>query len=78
MRCTDRVSRKVDQKKQAEMMQRYEEILKFMKQYGYDVTIHPAFTENIINLYGIMKEYPPSNSPEMPRLCVSANLKKIS
>lgn len=75
---TDRVSGKVDVKKKADMMQRYEDIMSTLKQYGYDVAVHPTFSENIVNVYGIMKEHPPLNSPEMRSLCDPANLKKIA
>ncbi|XP_044151299.1 speriolin-like protein [Bufo gargarizans] len=75
---TDHESGKVVERKKAEMMQRYEDIMNLMKQYGYDVAVHPTFSENLVNVYGIMKEYPPSNSHEMRSLCDPANLKKIA
>lgn len=72
------MSGRVDVKKQADMMQRYEELMSTLKQYGYNTDVHPTFSENLINVYGIMKEYPPLNSPEMRSLCDPANLKKIA
>ncbi|XP_075684116.1 speriolin-like protein [Rhinoderma darwinii] len=75
---TKSVSGKVDERKQAEMMKRYEDIMNTLKQYGYDVAVHPNFSENLVNVYGIMKEHPPSDSSEMGSLQDPANLKKIA
>ncbi|XP_072007518.1 speriolin-like protein isoform X1 [Engystomops pustulosus] len=75
---TDPATGNVDEKKRTSMTQRYDEIMKTLKQYGYDMAIHPTFSENMVNAYGIMKQHPPSDSTEMHSLCDPENLKKIA
>ncbi|XP_072007633.1 speriolin-like protein isoform X2 [Engystomops pustulosus] len=76
--ATDPATGNVDEKKRTSMMQRYDEIMKTLKQYGYDMAIHPTFSEKMVNAYGIMKQHPPSDSTEMHSLCDPENLKKIA
>ncbi|XP_056374597.1 uncharacterized protein LOC130272744 isoform X2 [Hyla sarda] len=75
---TDCITGRVDEKKQAEMMQRYVDTMSTLQECGYDTALHPAFSENVVNVYGIMKEYPPAGSPEISSLCDLDNLKKIA
>lgn len=35
-----------------------------LKQLGYKITLHPHFTEFIVNTYGILKERPAENSTQ--------------
>ncbi|KAM4608080.1 speriolin-like protein [Discoglossus pictus] len=74
----DRQTGQEDTKKKDEMNKRYEEVLEKLKANGYDPQIHPAFSEYIVNVYGIIKEYPPPGSPDMKNICDPDNLKKIA
>ncbi|KAG8546269.1 hypothetical protein GDO81_019361 [Engystomops pustulosus] len=47
--ATDPATGNVDEKKRTSMMQRYDEIMKTLKQYGYDMAIHPTFSEKMVN-----------------------------
>ncbi|XP_072010735.1 speriolin-like protein isoform X2 [Engystomops pustulosus] len=76
--ATDFATGNVDEMKQTDMMQRYDGIMKTLKPYGYDIDIHPTFSESLVNAFGIIKEYPPADSTEMQRLCDPENLKKIA
>lgn len=46
------------------MMQRYANIMNQLKPLGYDPDIHPAFTEYIVNTYGILRERPDTTGTE--------------
>ncbi|XP_072007250.1 speriolin-like protein isoform X2 [Engystomops pustulosus] len=76
--ATDPATGNVDEKKRTSMTHRYDEMMKTLKQYGYDMAIHPTFSENMVNAYGIMKQHPPPDSTEMHSLCDPENLKKIA
>ncbi|XP_075067506.1 uncharacterized protein LOC142157885 [Mixophyes fleayi] len=67
----------VKEKKLADMTKRYEDIMTKLKQYGYDADLHPAFSEHIVNVYGIIKEHPSLDTPEMQNLSDPDHLKKI-
>ncbi|KAJ6661498.1 hypothetical protein lerEdw1_014407 [Lerista edwardsae] len=46
------------------MLQRYADIMSQLKPLGYDPDIHPAFTEHIVNTYGILRERPDTSGAE--------------
>ena len=47
---------KVDEGYRLQLSQRYTELMAKLKQLGYSMTLHPPFTEFIINTYGILKQ----------------------
>ncbi|XP_030046043.1 speriolin-like protein [Microcaecilia unicolor] len=62
---TNRQLNKVDNTKRSEMMKRYTEIMNKLQEYGYDPKIHPQFSEDLVNTYGILKELPQPGSSEL-------------
>ncbi|XP_058030728.1 speriolin [Ahaetulla prasina] len=46
------------------MMDRYNEIMNRLKPQNYNPTIHPQFTEHIVNTYGILRERPDAAGSE--------------
>uniref|UniRef100_A0A8C7L9T9 Speriolin C-terminal domain-containing protein n=2 Tax=Oncorhynchus kisutch TaxID=8019 RepID=A0A8C7L9T9_ONCKI len=69
---------KVDEGYRLQLSQRYTELMAKLKQLGYSMTLHPPFTEFIINTYGILKQRADSysarelgyNSPDFLRRVV--------
>ncbi|XP_054841928.1 speriolin-like [Eublepharis macularius] len=48
----------------ASMMERYNSIMTQLKPLGYDPSVHPRFTEQIVNTYGILRERPDMRATE--------------
>ncbi|XP_042345490.1 speriolin-like [Plectropomus leopardus] len=55
---------KVDDGYRLHLTQRYADLMERLNQLGYKPTLHPPFTEFIVNTYGILKERPCENSPQ--------------
>nr|XP_056712033.1 speriolin-like protein [Euleptes europaea] len=55
----------VDEKKYQVMTQRYLDLIAHLEKMGYHTDIHPAFSEFLINTYGILKERPDLSSDPM-------------
>ncbi|KAF0045329.1 hypothetical protein F2P81_001858 [Scophthalmus maximus] len=53
---------KVDEGYRLHLTQRYAGLMEQLNQLGYKKTLHPLFTEFIINTFGILKERPGQNS----------------
>ncbi|XP_035528799.1 speriolin-like protein [Morone saxatilis] len=53
---------KVDEGYRLHLTQRYANLMESLHQLGYKAALHPAFTEFIVNAYGILKERPGENS----------------
>ncbi|KAJ8004816.1 hypothetical protein DPEC_G00140230 [Dallia pectoralis] len=49
---------KVDEGYRLQLSQRHIELMDRLNQLGYNTTLHPPFTEFIINTYGILKQRP--------------------
>ncbi|KAM4045351.1 speriolin-like protein [Anomaloglossus baeobatrachus] len=47
---------KVDEKLRYELYQRYNHTMDELRKFGYNPTVHPHFTEYIVNTYGITKD----------------------
>uniref|UniRef100_A0A3B4TP99 Speriolin C-terminal domain-containing protein n=1 Tax=Seriola dumerili TaxID=41447 RepID=A0A3B4TP99_SERDU len=54
----------VDEGYRLHLTQRYTDLMERLKQLGYKITLHPAFTEFTVNTYGILKERPAENSTQ--------------
>ncbi|XP_029359625.1 speriolin-like protein [Echeneis naucrates] len=61
---THPLSGQVDEGYRLHLTQRYAHIMEQLKRLGYKTTLHPPFTEFIVNTYGILKERPTDNSPQ--------------
>lgn len=46
----------VDKGYQLHLTQRYSDLMKQLSQLGYKTNLHPAFTEFIVNTFGILKD----------------------
>ncbi|KAG7507733.1 hypothetical protein JOB18_043056 [Solea senegalensis] len=55
---THPLSGKVDEGYRLYLNQRYTDLMEQLKQLGYKITLHPAFTEFVVNTYGILKDKP--------------------
>ncbi|KAM9404291.1 uncharacterized protein ACWYII_028239 isoform 2-T2 [Salvelinus alpinus] len=55
---------KVDEGYRLQLSQRHAELMAKLKQLGYSMTLHPPFTEFIINTYGILKQRADSYSAQ--------------
>ncbi|XP_063735739.1 speriolin-like protein [Eleginops maclovinus] len=55
---------KVDEGYQLHLTQRHGDLMKKLNQLGYKTELHPAFTEFIVNNYGILKERPGESSDQ--------------
>ncbi|XP_047455035.1 speriolin-like protein isoform X2 [Mugil cephalus] len=53
---------KVDEDYRLHLTQRHADLMDRLKQFGYKTTLHPPFTEFIVNAYGILKERPSEHS----------------
>ena len=51
---------KVNENHQLQLSQRHAELMSRLNQLGYCSSLHPPFTEFIINTYGILKQRPNS------------------
>ncbi|KAF7669440.1 hypothetical protein LDENG_00186400 [Lucifuga dentata] len=49
---------KVDEVQRFQLFQRYADLTEELNRLGYNSTLHPSFSEFIINTYGIMKQKP--------------------
>ncbi|XP_044063368.1 speriolin-like protein [Siniperca chuatsi] len=49
---------KVDEGYRLHLAQRYADLMERLNQLGYKTTLHPPFSEFIVNTYGILKERP--------------------
>ncbi|KAM4047193.1 speriolin-like protein isoform 1-T1 [Anomaloglossus baeobatrachus] len=47
---------KVDEKLRYELYQRYNHTMDELRKFGYNPTVHPHFTEYIVNTYGVTKD----------------------
>lgn len=54
----------VDEGYRLHLTQRYADLMERLTQLGYETTLHPPFTEFIVNAYGILKERPGEYSPQ--------------
>ncbi|XP_059579592.1 speriolin [Alligator mississippiensis] len=54
----------VDEVQCAAMAQRYTALMQRLSRMGYDPRMHPAFTEHVVNSYGILRERPELSSAE--------------
>ncbi|XP_060088086.1 speriolin-like protein [Heteronotia binoei] len=52
----------VDEKKFRAMTQRYLDLITHLEKMGYNIDVHPVFSEFLINTYGILKQRPDLNS----------------
>lgn len=55
---------KVDEGYRLHLSQRYDELMERLNKLGYKATLHPQFSEFIVNTYGILKERPGENSTQ--------------
>ncbi|KAG8010120.1 Speriolin-like protein [Nibea albiflora] len=55
---------KVDEGYRLHLSQRYAELMETLNKFGYKTTLHPQFSEFIVNTYGILKERPGENSAQ--------------
>ncbi|MEE6463023.1 hypothetical protein FKM82_005741 [Ascaphus truei] len=76
--CTEDKSGQLDEAKKSELMKKYQEVMEKLKKHGYEPKIHPTFAEYIVNVYGIIKEYPIPGSIDLQHLLDPVNLKKIA
>ncbi|XP_071771964.1 speriolin-like protein [Centroberyx gerrardi] len=53
---------KVDEGYRLQLSQRFAGLMEGLNQFGYSATLHPPFTEFVINTYGIMKQRPDSHT----------------
>ncbi|CAK6960551.1 speriolin-like protein [Scomber scombrus] len=49
---------KVDEGYRLHLTQRHADLMEWLSQFGYKTTLHPPFTEFVVNNYGILKERP--------------------
>ncbi|KAK2814784.1 hypothetical protein Q7C36_023050 [Tachysurus vachellii] len=54
----------VDEAYRSEMTERYVDLMDRLSALGYNVTLHPLFTEFIINTYGILKDRPNTHTAQ--------------
>ncbi|XP_070690949.1 speriolin-like protein [Pempheris klunzingeri] len=59
---THMLTGKVDEGYRVHLTQRYADMMEWLNQFGYNTTLHPPFTEFIVNTYGILKERPGEHS----------------
>ncbi|XP_063786456.1 speriolin-like protein [Pseudophryne corroboree] len=52
------VTNKVDEKLRAEMNQRYAAVMTKLKKLNYNPSVHPNFSEYLVNTYGILTSHP--------------------
>ncbi|XP_063786455.1 speriolin-like protein [Pseudophryne corroboree] len=52
------VTNKVDEKLRDEMNQRYAAVMKKLKKLNYNPSVHPNFSEYLVNTYGILTAHP--------------------
>ncbi|XP_053467227.1 uncharacterized protein LOC128599547 [Ictalurus furcatus] len=52
----------VDEAYRSELIERYEDLMNRLGVLGYNLTLHPPFTEFIINTYGILKDRPDTHT----------------
>ncbi|XP_022071514.1 speriolin-like protein [Acanthochromis polyacanthus] len=62
--CTHPLTGKVDEGYRLYLTQRFAGLMDRLTQLGYKMTLHPIFTEFIVNSYGILKERPEKNSAQ--------------
>ncbi|XP_041727603.1 speriolin-like protein [Coregonus clupeaformis] len=55
---------KVDEGYRLQLSQRHSELMARLNHLGYSMTLHPPFTEFIINTYGILRQRPDSYSTQ--------------
>lgn len=55
---------KVDEGYRLHLTQRYADLMEWLNHLGYKTTLHPPFTEFIVNTYGILKERPSEYSTQ--------------
>ncbi|XP_051999704.1 speriolin-like protein [Xyrauchen texanus] len=57
---------KVDEEYKFQLSKRHMEVMDRLHTLGYNVTLHPPFTEFIVNTYGILKELPDAYGEQEP------------
>ncbi|KAF4076144.1 hypothetical protein AMELA_G00227050 [Ameiurus melas] len=59
---THSLTGQVDEAYRSELVERYEDLIDRLGVLGYNMTLHPLFTEFIINTYGILKDRPDTHA----------------
>ncbi|XP_060717138.1 speriolin-like protein [Tachysurus vachellii] len=54
----------VDEEYRSEMTERYVDLMDRLSALGYNMTLHPLFTEFIINTYGLLKDRPNTHAAQ--------------
>ncbi|CAK6960550.1 speriolin-like protein [Scomber scombrus] len=57
---------KVDEGYRLHLTQRHADLMEWLSQFGYKTTLHPPFTEFVVNNYGILKERPGLQQSDCP------------
>ncbi|KAM4600826.1 speriolin-like protein [Polymixia lowei] len=61
---THPLTARVDEGYRLQLGQRYADLMERLNQLGYNTTLHPPFTEFVINTYGILKQRPGSDTAQ--------------
>ncbi|XP_071990998.1 speriolin-like protein [Engystomops pustulosus] len=52
------LTQKVDEEEKTKLFERKQKLFNTLKRFGYNKHIHPAFTEYLVNTYGVLKDRP--------------------